>query len=167
MLRNCFLPVDYNQKASRVCGEIVYQNVDEFIITCTLCKIKIFEFKEFVTHLKNVHLGELVNEAAVASVSAKEEKIAKPLRDALDEDEDYHFFQIIKSEEDIDIDAGNTIDHNENKNFDVGDDIKEVAIDNYQFSEGDEEYIFSEDDAEDDEGDDEPEKSIIRKVIVN
>uniref|UniRef100_A0A1I8M6C3 C2H2-type domain-containing protein n=1 Tax=Musca domestica TaxID=7370 RepID=A0A1I8M6C3_MUSDO len=58
MLKNCFLPVNYN-KPGQLCGEIFYQNFDEFIFNCKLCKIKIFDYFDFVKHLKNSHANEL------------------------------------------------------------------------------------------------------------
>ncbi|XP_075159003.1 uncharacterized protein LOC142232171 [Haematobia irritans] len=56
MLKNCFLPTNYNNIS---CGEIVYQNFDAFIFNCKLCKIKEFNFEDFLIHLKYVHEEEL------------------------------------------------------------------------------------------------------------
>ncbi|XP_004523587.1 zinc finger protein 420 [Ceratitis capitata] len=57
MLRNCTLPSSYeNIRTSIRCGEIIcYDNVN-FTIVCVLCKMKIFEFDDFMLHYKNVHL---------------------------------------------------------------------------------------------------------------
>lgn len=63
MLRNCFLPVNYNKPREKCCGEIVYQSFDEFVFLCKLCKLKIFEFHDFVKHLKHVHEEELVGDS--------------------------------------------------------------------------------------------------------
>ncbi|XP_053949442.1 zinc finger protein 429-like [Anastrepha ludens] len=57
MLRNCTLPSSYEQARTSIrCGEIIcYDNVN-FTIICVLCKMKLFEFEDFMLHYQNVHL---------------------------------------------------------------------------------------------------------------
>lgn len=56
-MRNCTLPTSYEQNRTSIrCGEIIcYDNVN-FTIICVLCKMKLFEFDDFMLHYQNVHL---------------------------------------------------------------------------------------------------------------
>lgn len=56
-MRNCTLPTSYKQNRTSIrCGEIIcYDNVN-FTIICVLCKMKLFEFEDFMVHYQNVHL---------------------------------------------------------------------------------------------------------------
>lgn len=56
MLKSCVLSANYNNSNNKTCGEIICENQNEFIINCKLCKLKIFEFEEFIQHFKNIHL---------------------------------------------------------------------------------------------------------------
>ncbi|XP_065363182.1 zinc finger protein OZF-like [Calliphora vicina] len=59
MLKNCFLPVQYNYLQSKICGEIICQSETSFSINCNFCKLKIFEFSEFVQHFRTTHWSEI------------------------------------------------------------------------------------------------------------
>uniref|UniRef100_A0A1B0A167 C2H2-type domain-containing protein n=1 Tax=Glossina pallidipes TaxID=7398 RepID=A0A1B0A167_GLOPL len=59
MLRNCFLPINYNIDFNKSCGEVICHNIATFSIICKLCKLKIFHFDEFTDHLERIHLQEI------------------------------------------------------------------------------------------------------------
>lgn len=59
MLRNCFLPINYNVDFNKSCGEVICHNIATFSIICKLCKLKIFHFDEFTDHLERIHLQEI------------------------------------------------------------------------------------------------------------
>ncbi|XP_073829035.1 uncharacterized protein [Musca autumnalis] len=116
MLKNCFLPVNYNKPF--VCGEIYFQkSFDDFIFNCKLCKIKIFEYFDFVKHLRDAHEGELLttntkeNEPCTSSSSCKIE-----IFDEVEEIEEYILNSSISSSKN---EAYQTIikDNNEEETF--------------------------------------------------
>lgn len=154
MLKNCFLPVNYNKPKSQTCGEIICENLHEFIINCKLCKIKIFEFEEFVQHFKNVHLDETQNDNKTlkALAPAKEQE-----QEAVD-----NYERIIKLEITEDIES--------NKEGEIKNEHETELVWNVEhndnYTDDDKDYEANTDDDEDYEGEDEEQsKSIMKKVI--
>lgn len=151
MLRNCFLPVNYNKPVSQTCGEIICENVDVFIINCKLCKIKIFEFEEFVQHFKNAHW-----EKSKANSSTER----RPERNQ-------NYEQLIKLEiAEVDQDKSET---NDREKYESSGENEELwDIENYAHSDND----YNNDDAhteleEDHQADEEQCRIIIEKVILH
>ncbi|KNC26772.1 hypothetical protein FF38_06343 [Lucilia cuprina] len=151
MLKNCFLPVNYNKPQTQTCGEIICENLQEFIINCKLCKIKIFEFEEFVQHFKNVHLDK-----ALINDSTTERKIENKLH----EDQEENYERVIK----LEISEAHEPLKNDEKftaNIDNEEFLWEADNSNYTDDDKDEDYN-TEDDG-DPEEDEEQSKSIMRK----
>lgn len=163
MLKNCFLPVNYNKPRSQTCGEIVCENLEEFIINCKLCKIKIFEFEEFVQHFKNVHLDETpLDNKTEKSLIHREQQ----LEEKIESDENYE--RVIKLEitEAIEERVENPIKNESHKNCTSGEEYLWEYDSNEYYDDNDKDYEVNSDD--DDDQDDEVEeqsKSIIKKVF--
>ncbi|XP_037822038.1 oocyte zinc finger protein XlCOF6-like [Lucilia sericata] len=61
MLKNCFLPIQYNNLTNKTCGEIVCQSETAFSIICKFCDLRIFEYEEFLQHFRNNHWTQQLN----------------------------------------------------------------------------------------------------------
>lgn len=154
MLKNCFLPVNYNKPKSQTCGEIICENLHEFIINCKLCKIKIFEFEEFVQHFRNVHLDETSN---------KDNKNFKTLASNVEQEQERvdNYERIIKLEI-TEANDGNKEEEIKNENEEFVWNVEN--LDNYTDEDNDYE-ANTDDDDEDYEGEEEEQsKSIMKKV---
>ncbi|KAM7346556.1 uncharacterized protein ACRADG_006436 isoform 2-T2 [Cochliomyia hominivorax] len=77
MLKNCILPVNYLKTSTQTCGEIVCENLQQFIINCKLCKMKLFQFEEFIQHFKNVHLEQKTKQENIQNHKPNNEQIIK------------------------------------------------------------------------------------------
>uniref|UniRef100_A0A1I8PGB2 C2H2-type domain-containing protein n=1 Tax=Stomoxys calcitrans TaxID=35570 RepID=A0A1I8PGB2_STOCA len=131
MLKNCVLPANY---ISISCGEIIYKSFDEFVFNCNLCKIKVFDFEDFVRHLKCVHEDELNRKECSdrASLSCKGEE---------DEYDDEDYKHILKSNR---VANKNNEAGTENSDFNDDSDFehwKEAIDSEYEQSEADKSII--------------------------
>uniref|UniRef100_A0A1A9X5Q2 C2H2-type domain-containing protein n=1 Tax=Glossina brevipalpis TaxID=37001 RepID=A0A1A9X5Q2_9MUSC len=53
--------IKFNEAPKAKCGEIFCQSSRDFVIYCTLCEMKSFDFSDFVMHIENVHFdGKLL-----------------------------------------------------------------------------------------------------------
>lgn len=69
MLRNCVLPVQYNNLLNNICGEIICQSETSFTIVCKLCELKIFQFDEFVKHFRLLHWPDINQDAVISKIN--------------------------------------------------------------------------------------------------
>lgn len=147
MLRNCILPVNYTKTQTQSCGEIICENLQQFIINCKLCKIKIFEFEEFVEHFKKVHLDGKIT-ANKATKTKQETEVP--------EQESYE--NIVKLEITPDVEESNSPEANEKDD----DDFEWNTNDNDE----DNDYEPTTDEEEDKEDNEEEEtsKTVLAKV---
>lgn len=157
MLKNCFLPVNYLKSNTKTCGEIICENQKQFIINCNFCKIKIFEFDEFVQHFQKIHLEETKNDI----------KPSQSFVDSLEpEEEDFKRIVILDAEELVE---PKKEQDKQIKNENIEDDFICEPDPNYS-SDDDKDYKPYTDDEQEEVEEDECEdnmeqsKSIIKKV---
>lgn len=162
MLKNCFLPVNYNKPRSQTCGEIVCENLEEFIINCKLCKIKIFEFEEFVQHFKNVHLDETPQDN-----KAEDPIIHKGQQFQEKNENDENYERVIKLEITEAVEE-NPIKNENHKNCGTSEEFLWDYDSNEYYDDNDKDYDVNsdEDDYEEDEVE-EQSKSIMKKVLYS
>lgn len=136
---------------TKTCGEIICQNQQEFFINCKLCKIKIFDFKEFILHIKNVHLLWEKEEKHKDSnkTVAQEEEI---------EDNNKRILNLNKK-------SRNTKKETRFKEENVEDFEEDLDNDFYHTNDEDDKDFELDEKEEKETEDEDQDKSIIRKVI--
>ncbi|ALC48667.1 CG10959, partial [Drosophila busckii] len=96
MLKQCLINVDYSQlraKQPPKCGEIFYESDNDseynsFQLVCCLCDMKYFDFKDFMMHIRNVHIDKPHSSSKVAGASPHTDDGVEFLSEDISEEED-------------------------------------------------------------------------------